>query len=171
MPGPETRPLFDVAVELGVGFYLDYAELTQEKGEPCHYRTSILAASDGRISGRYRKIHLPGHSEHLPDAPFQHLEKRYFDVLTSISTWRLSGNRRSGNPAERVRHPEPNPNRLAALRRSCLRPAWNPIAGVLESASFLRAIRRLGHCMVGLWDGGRRIWPARSAEIALALNG
>src|SRR5580704_13389069 len=32
MPGPETRPLFDLARELGVGFYLGYAELTQEKG-------------------------------------------------------------------------------------------------------------------------------------------
>ena len=30
MPGPETRSLFDLARELGVGFYLGYAELTQE---------------------------------------------------------------------------------------------------------------------------------------------
>jgi predicted amidohydrolase len=80
MPGPETRPLFDLAHELGVGFYLGYAELTQERGEPRHYNTSILVERDGRIIGRYRKIHLPGHSAHLPDAPFQHLEKRYFDV-------------------------------------------------------------------------------------------
>jgi N-carbamoyl-D-amino-acid hydrolase len=80
MPGPETRPLFDLAKELGVGFYLGYAELTREKGEVRHYNTSILVERDGRIVGRYRKIHLPGHSEHLPQAPFQHLEKRYFDV-------------------------------------------------------------------------------------------
>ena len=80
MPNAETRPLFDLAKELGVGFYLGYAELTQEKGEPRHYNTAILVERDGRIVGRYRKIHLPGHSEHLPDAPFQHLEKRYFDV-------------------------------------------------------------------------------------------
>jgi N-carbamoyl-D-amino-acid hydrolase len=80
MPGPETRPLFEAAKELGVGFYLGYAELTQEKGEVRHYNTSILVERDGRIVGRYRKIHLPGHAEHLPQAPFQHLEKRYFDV-------------------------------------------------------------------------------------------
>jgi predicted amidohydrolase len=72
-----------------VGFYLGYAELTQEKGEPRHYNTSILVGSDGRIIGRYRKIHLPGHSEHLPDAPFQHLEKRYFDVGNEgFKVWR-----------------------------------------------------------------------------------
>jgi N-carbamoyl-D-amino-acid hydrolase len=80
MPNAETRPLFELAVELGIGFYLGYAELTQEKGEPRHYNTAILVERDGRIIGRYRKVHLPGHSEHLPDAPFQHLEKRYFDI-------------------------------------------------------------------------------------------
>src|ERR1700752_3392407 len=51
MPGPETRPLFDLAKELGVGFYLGYAELTREKGEVRHYNTSILVERDGRIIG------------------------------------------------------------------------------------------------------------------------
>jgi len=92
MPNPATRPLFDLAKELGVGFYLGYAELTQEKGEPRHYNTSILVDPSGRIVGRYRKIHLPGHSEHLPQAPFQHLEKRYFDVGNEgFRVWRLMG--------------------------------------------------------------------------------
>jgi N-carbamoyl-D-amino-acid hydrolase len=89
MPNPETRPLFELARELGVGFYLGYAELTHEKGEPRHYNTAILVGQDGRIIGRYRKIHLPGHAEHLPDAPFQHLEKRYFDVGNEgFNVWR-----------------------------------------------------------------------------------
>jgi N-carbamoyl-D-amino-acid hydrolase len=92
MPGPETRPLFDLARELGIGFYLGYAELTEEQGEPRHYNTSILVDPTGRIVGRYRKIHLPGHSEHLPDAPFQHLEKRYFDVGNEgFGVWRMQG--------------------------------------------------------------------------------
>ncbi|MFL5267543.1 MAG: N-carbamoyl-D-amino-acid hydrolase [Stellaceae bacterium] len=89
MPSAETRPLFDLAKDLEVGFYLGYAELTEEKGQPRHYNTSILVERDGRIVGRYRKIHLPGHSEHLPDAPFQHLEKRYFDVGNEgFKVWR-----------------------------------------------------------------------------------
>jgi N-carbamoyl-D-amino-acid hydrolase len=89
MPGSETRPLFDLARELGVGFYLGYAELTQEKGKLHRYNTSILVERDGRIIGRYRKIHLPGHSEQLPDAPFQHLEKRYFEVgCDGFKVWR-----------------------------------------------------------------------------------
>jgi N-carbamoyl-D-amino-acid hydrolase len=92
MPGSETRPLFDLARELGVGFYLGYAELTQEKGELHRYNTSILVERDGRIIGRYRKIHLPGHSEHLLNAPFQHLEKRYFEVGNEgFKVWRALG--------------------------------------------------------------------------------
>src|SRR5438046_9287813 len=63
MPSAETRPLFDLAKELGVGFYLGYAELTQEKGEPRHYNTSILVHPDGRNVGSNRKTHLPGTSE------------------------------------------------------------------------------------------------------------
>ena len=90
MPSAETRPLFDLARELGIGFYLGYAELTEEQGQPRHYNTSILVDPDGGIIGRYRKIHLPGHSEHLPDAPFQHLEKRYFDVGNEgFRVWRM----------------------------------------------------------------------------------
>lgn len=77
MPGPETQPLFDLARELGIGFYLGYAELTLEGRR---FNTSILVDAQAKIVARYRKIHLPGHSEHKPDAPFQHLEKKYFDV-------------------------------------------------------------------------------------------
>ena len=80
MPGPENRPLFDRALELEMGFYIGYAELTEEDGETKHYNTSILVAPDGKLIGKYRKIHLPGHSEHLPEAPFQHLEKKFFDI-------------------------------------------------------------------------------------------
>jgi N-carbamoyl-D-amino-acid hydrolase len=89
MPSPETQPLFELARELGIGFYLGYAELTEEEGQTRRYNTAILVERDGRILGRYRKIHLPGHSEHLPDAPFQHLEKRYFDVGNEgFKVWR-----------------------------------------------------------------------------------
>ena len=92
MPNAAVQPLFDLAKEYGIGFYLGYAELTQEKGQPRHYNTSILVDPDGRIVGRYRKVHLPGHSEHLPQAPFQHLEKRYFDVGNKgFHVWRMQG--------------------------------------------------------------------------------
>ena len=136
MPSVETRPLFELAKELGVGFYLGYAELTQEKGELHRYNTSILVERDGRIIGRYRKIHLPGHAEHLPEAPFQHLEKRYFDVGNEgfrvwraydavvgmcicndrrwPETWRVMGLQGVeivalgyNTPTENIHHPEP----------------------------------------------------------------
>jgi len=77
MPGPATRPLFDMARELRMGFYLGYAEITPE-GRP--YNTAVIVNRQGEITGKYRKIHLPGHSDHKPNAPFQHLEKKFFDV-------------------------------------------------------------------------------------------
>ena len=80
MPGPETRPLFDEARKLGIGFYIGYAELIEEQGRLRRFNTAILVGPDGRIVGKYRKIHLPGHADHKPKAAFQHLEKKYFEV-------------------------------------------------------------------------------------------
>lgn len=80
MPGLETQPLFDAARELGVGFYIGYAELADQDGRTRHFNTSILVDKQGEIVNKYRKIHLPGHAEHEPSRPFQHLEKRYFET-------------------------------------------------------------------------------------------
>ena len=77
MPNPTVQPLFDLAKEHGVGFYLGYAELTPERRR---FNTAILVGPDGKIAGKYRKVHLPGHADHKPKAAFQHLEKKYFEV-------------------------------------------------------------------------------------------
>lgn len=77
MPNPSVQLLFDEAKRLQLGFYLGYAELSED-GTP--YNTSILVNESGDIVGRYRKIHLPGHDDHKKDAPFQHLEKKFFRV-------------------------------------------------------------------------------------------
>jgi predicted amidohydrolase len=73
--GPETKPLWDEAVRLGVGVTLGFAELTPA-GE--RFNTQVLVGPTGLEVGRYRKVHLPGHGGHEPWRPFQHLEKRYF---------------------------------------------------------------------------------------------
>lgn len=79
MPGPATQTLFDTARELGMGFYLGYGEIVAEGERTNRYNTSVLVDRSGRRVGRYRKVHLPGHADHRPEMPFQHLEKRYFD--------------------------------------------------------------------------------------------
>ena len=80
MPSPVTQPLFDEGRRLGVGYYIGYGELEREGGRTRRFNTAILVGPDGSIVGKYRKVHLPGHADHKPQAPFQHLEKKYFEV-------------------------------------------------------------------------------------------
>ncbi len=88
MPGAETRPLFEAARRLGVGFHLGYAERDGDR----RFNTAILVDGSGGIVGKYRKVHLPGHAEPLAGVPFQHLEKRYFDVGDlGFPVWRAFG--------------------------------------------------------------------------------
>ena len=90
MPSPETLPLFELARSKGIGFYLGYAELTEEEGKTHRFNTSILVGPDGRTIGKYRKVHLPGHAEHRPAAPYQHLEKKYFEVGDlGFNVWKM----------------------------------------------------------------------------------
>jgi predicted amidohydrolase len=66
-----------------------FAELTPEGR---HFNTSILVERDGRITGTYRKVHLPGHDEHDPQRTHQHLEKRYFEPGDlGFPAWRMLG--------------------------------------------------------------------------------
>jgi len=89
MPGAETLPLFEEAKKLEVGFYLGYAEMTPQ-GE--RYNSAVIVDRQGAIVGHYRKIHLPGHADHKPQAPFQHLEKRYFQVGNEgFRVWKTMG--------------------------------------------------------------------------------
>ena len=77
MPNTATQALFDTARKYGIGFYLGYAELTPG-GQ--RFNSAVMVDRVGSVVGRYRKVHLPGHADHKPQAPFQHLEKRYFEV-------------------------------------------------------------------------------------------
>jgi len=75
---PNTKLLFEKAMELGVDISVGYAERAADgKG----YNTSIYySAKEGKIISKYRKVHLPGTKEPFPnpDAVNQ-LEKRYFN--------------------------------------------------------------------------------------------
>ena len=89
MPSPATKPLFDEARALGVGFCLGFAELTPDGH---HYNSQILAERDGSIVAVYRKVHIPGHEANEPWRPFQHLERYYFEPgPDGFGAWRAFG--------------------------------------------------------------------------------
>jgi predicted amidohydrolase len=76
MPNRATEPLFARARDHGIAISFGYAELTPDGR---HFNTSILTDRSGTIIGKYRKVHLPGHSDYDPARTHQHLEKRYFE--------------------------------------------------------------------------------------------
>ena len=89
MPNAATRPLFERAALHKIGISFGYAELTPDGHR---FNTSILVDRDGKIAGKYRKVHLPGHAEFDPARSFQHLEKRYFEPGDlGFNVWRTMG--------------------------------------------------------------------------------
>lgn len=81
---PRVKPLFDLAKKLGTDMYLGYAERwTDDAGKTTDYNTTIyFSASEGKVIGKYRKVHLPGTKEPVEAEKGrgveQQLEKRYF---------------------------------------------------------------------------------------------
>jgi predicted amidohydrolase len=89
MPNAATRPLFEQAAKYRIGLSFGYAELTPDGH---HFNTCILVDRDGKLVGKYRKVHLPGHAEFDPQRAFQHLEKRYFEPGDlGFPAWRTMG--------------------------------------------------------------------------------
>jgi N-carbamoyl-D-amino-acid hydrolase len=89
MPNAATTPLFARAAEHQMAMSFGYAELTPDGH---HFNTCILTDKSAKIIGKYRKVHLPGHSEFDTERAFQHLEKRYFEPGDiGFDVWRAMG--------------------------------------------------------------------------------
>ncbi len=93
MPSEATRPLFDEAARLGIGFCLGYAEAhTDSDGVLHRYNTQILVERDGSVVAKFRKIHIPGHEEIQEWRPFQHAERHFFKSgPDGFGVWRAFG--------------------------------------------------------------------------------
>ena len=66
------EPLYGLAKEHGIGLILPYAEKYGDR----YYNSAVVLARDGKVLGRYRKMHIPGWIE--PKHGFNCLERRYF---------------------------------------------------------------------------------------------
>jgi len=67
IPNPATRPLFETAAQNRIGISFGYAELTADGHR---FNTAILVDPDGRIVGKYRKVHLPATGNMIQHAHF-----------------------------------------------------------------------------------------------------
>lgn len=88
MPNRFTKPLWDEAGRLGVGFSLGYA-LRAEDGR--RFNAYHLVDRDGRTVGVFRKVHVPGHAEQEEWRDFQHAERHYFEPGDDFPVWRAFG--------------------------------------------------------------------------------
>jgi predicted amidohydrolase len=95
MPSEATRPLFDEAVRLGIGFCLGYALLeTAADGTRHRWNVMTLVGPDGLPVATFKKVHIPGHEHHEPDRPFQHAERHYFEPSPDgFGVWDAFGGR------------------------------------------------------------------------------
>jgi N-carbamoyl-D-amino-acid hydrolase len=78
MPGRETRPLYQAAQRLRIGFSIGYAEQLRDGTHSRRFNTMDLVGADGRMLGRYRKVHVPGSASAVAGVT-THLERRYFE--------------------------------------------------------------------------------------------
>ena len=89
MPNAATHAAVQARCEYQMAMSFGYAELTPDGH---HFNTCILTDRSAKIVGKYRKVHLPGHSEFDTERAFQHLEKRYFEPGdTGFQVWRTMG--------------------------------------------------------------------------------
>ena len=140
MPSPETQPLFDEAKKHGIGFYIGYAELTEEEGKPHRYNTAILVSPEGTIVGKYRKIHLPGHADHKTGAAFQLLGLQGAEIVT------LGFN----TPTENLHYPEPPALRVHHHLIMAQSMAFQNAVWLVEVAKcgFEDGFRMFGHSVI-----------------------
>src|SRR3569833_3818111 len=76
MPNAAVQPLFARARQHQMAMNFGYAELTPDGH---HFNTAILTDRSGKIVGKYRKVHLPGHVEYDTKRSHQHLDTRKFE--------------------------------------------------------------------------------------------
>jgi predicted amidohydrolase len=198
MPNPTVQPLFDLAQEHGVGFYLGYAELTPEKRR---FNTAILVGPDGRIAGKYRKVHLPGHADHKPKAAFQHLEKKYFEVgdlgfrawrfMDSVTGMLICNDRRwpeafrvlslqgaeivalgFNTPTENLHYPEPPALRVHHHLIMAQSMAFQNATWLVETAKcgFEDGFRMFGHSLIVAPSGEIAVKSATETDEVIVFN-
>ncbi len=169
IPGPTSERLAAVAKELGVVLV---ASLFERRAAGVYHNTAVVLDADGRLAGRYRKMHIP-------DDPLYH-EKFYFTpgdlgfgafdtrvgkvgTLVCWDQWYPEGARLTAlagadvlfyptaigwHPSEKAEHGERQVTAWQTIQRS----------HAIANGVYVAAVNRVGH--EGAADAGIEFWGA-----------
>ena len=167
IPGPSTEALCALARELGV---VIVGSLFEKRAEGLYHNTAVIIDADGRLLGKYRKMHIP-------DDPLYY-EKFYFTpgdlgfrawdtkvgrigVLVCWDQWYPEAARLTAlQGAEIIFYPTAigwHPSEKAEYG-AAQRDAWETIqrGHAVANGVFVAAVNRVGH--EGPQDGGIEFW-------------
>ena len=168
MPNPGVQPLFDAAAELRVGFCaglrgaVPWAGRVRPTGTTARSSSSATA---GRSATTARST-CPGYATRSRDHPFQHLEKRYFEVGDlGFPVWsRLRRARRHVHlqrpplardlPGDGPAGRRAGSARLQHARAQSRRPAERPPGGFPQPARMQAGAYQNGTWVVGVAKAG-----------------
>jgi N-carbamoylputrescine amidase len=83
IPGPTTERLGTLAAELGV---VIIASIFEKRAAGLYHNTAVAIESDGRIAGRYRKMHIPDDPGYYEKFYFTPGDLGFNPVQTSVGT-------------------------------------------------------------------------------------
>jgi len=81
IPGPETDRFGELAIELGV---VIVTSLFEKRASGLYHNTAVVIDADGRIAGRYRKMHIPDDPGYYEKYYFTPGDLGFNPVMTSV---------------------------------------------------------------------------------------
>jgi N-carbamoylputrescine amidase len=83
IPGPTTEQLSALAAELGI---VIVASVFEKRAPGLYHNTAVAIESDGRVAGRYRKMHIPDDPGYYEKFYFTPGDLGFTPVSTSVGT-------------------------------------------------------------------------------------
>jgi len=167
IPGPSTEALTPLARELGV---VIVASLFEKRAEGVYHNTAVVIDADGRLAGKYRKMHIPDDPRYYEkfyfapgDLGFRTWDTRFgrIGVLVCWDQWYPEAARLTAlHGAQILLYPTAIgwlPEEKAAFGAT-QQSAWETMqrSHAIANGVYVAAVNRVGH--EGRGEGGIEFW-------------